>query len=141
MARCYVRVIEMSGLPRIVSIVVFTALMVGGLGSCDFKCTCWTNVRNNTPYHLHLLGQYESHLYVPPGGLRGMNFDDYGSDALLTVFIAPGQDESAQTTFPVECGHDGCRFIDIQWEASPRALVYERLECIDEPDVSLDGGG
>jgi hypothetical protein len=130
----------MPGLPRIIKVVFCTVVVVGIFGSCDFSCYCWTDVRNNTPYHLHMLGQYESHLYVPPGGLKSMKFEEF-NDPPLSVLIAPGQSESAQIIIPVDCGYRGCHFIDIQWEDSPPALVFERLDCTYEPDASLDGGG
>ena len=129
----------MHRLPRIVLIMLFSTMMVGILGSCDISCYCGVDVRNNTPYYLHFLGQNESHLYVPPGGLRHMIFES-GEDPEMKIVIAPAQDQSGRITIPNACDFDQCSYIDILWEDPPGAFSIEWAYCRFEPNTSADAG-
>jgi hypothetical protein len=128
----------MTGLPRIFGVAIFTSALVGVLGCYNISCGCPADIRNNTPYYLHLLGQDESHLYVPPGGLREMGFE---SGDELEVLIAPGQEYSTDITIPISCAGCWNLSIDIQWDRSDSTFLFERSGCSSEPDASLDAGG
>jgi hypothetical protein len=112
-------------------------MLVGVLGSCDIHCYCGTEVRNNTPYYLHFLGPVESHLYVPPAGIRSMVFEE---EPVLKIIIAPGQDQSRQITIPNACDFDEC-LIDVLWEDPPGSLSIEWANCRFEPNPFADAGG
>jgi hypothetical protein len=130
----------MPRLPRIVRIAFFSAMLVGLLGSCGISCPCGVDVRNNTPYHLHYLGQNESHLYVPPGEIRSMTFET-DEDPEMKIIIAPAQDQSGRITIPNACDFSQCQFIDVWWSDPPGVFSIEWAGCRYEPNTWADAGG
>jgi hypothetical protein len=121
---------------RIARLLVVAAVVIGFMGCYEVGCGCPVDVRNNTPYYLHFLGQDESHLYVPSGGVRSMGFD---SGKELRVLIAPGQDVSVDMEISISCSGCWNQIIDIQWDHSESKFLYERSGCAT--DASVDGGG
>jgi hypothetical protein len=121
---------------RIARFLAVAAVVIGFMGCYEVSCGCPVDVRNNTPYYLHFLGQDESHLYVPPGGVRGMGFE-YSDE--LRVLIAPGQTDSAEMKISISCSGCWNQIIDIQWDRSESEFLYERSGCAT--DASVDGGG
>lgn len=121
---------------RIARLLAVAAVVIGFIGCYEVSCGCPVDVRNNTPYYLHFIGQDESRLYVPPGGLKSMGFD---SGEELKVLIAPGQDVSAEMEISISCSGCWNQIIDIQWDRSELEFLYERSGC--EIDASVDAGG
>jgi hypothetical protein len=87
-------------------------------------------VSNATPYFLHVVGDDDSVLFLPPNGSHTLGLDDDGD---LVVFLSPGQGRDARVDAPISCCDGSCGSIRFDWDPASSRILSARSspECSD----------